>query len=140
MSIVQPWLYTTLSDRIQFYSVQHQVGEVMRIAALFAQPFMPVKAAEMLDILGVRPQHRTLQFAIWGADQHYGRPRVQGQPPVHVFPRLKELEAIRHETMEETMKRRRAEKLALREKRRRNRPASKKHIEPETEESAVARM
>jgi methionyl-tRNA synthetase len=137
---VQPWLYTTFSDRVQFYSVQHQVGEVMRIAALFAQPFMPVKAAEMLDILGVRPQHRTIHFATWGADQHYGRPRVQGQPPIHIFPKLEELEAVRNETMEETMKRRRAEKLALREKRRRNRPASKMELEPETEESRVAQI
>jgi hypothetical protein len=112
----------------------------MRIAALFAQPFMPVKAAEMLDTLGVRTQCRALHFAVWGADQHYGRPRVQGQPPVHIFPKLEELEAVRNETMEETMKRRRAEKLTLREKRRRNRPASKMEIESEAEQSAVVQI
>lgn len=119
MTMVKPWLYTpSKSDRLQFYSIQHQIGEAMRIGALFAQPFMPGKAAEMLDVLGVDIGRRDLRFALWGADMYYGRKR-QGTAPIHVFPRLEEIESGILENMEELMKRRRAEKLALREIKRR---------------------
>jgi len=90
----------------------------MRIGALFAQPFMPVKAAEILDVLGVSPARRDLRFAMWGADFYYGKPRQKGSP-VHVFPRMEEIESGETENMEELMKRRKAEKLALKEKKRR---------------------
>ena len=53
MTAVKPWLYMADDKRDKFYSVQYQVGEVMRIGALFAQPFLPAKATEILDILGV---------------------------------------------------------------------------------------
>jgi methionyl-tRNA synthetase len=69
---VKPWDYTPENDPDRFYSVQHQVGEAMRIGALFAQPFMPTKAADMLDILNVKPNNRKLRFAVWGADRTYG--------------------------------------------------------------------
>ena len=91
----------------------------MRIGALFAQPFMPVKAAEILDTLGVSPARRDLRFAMWGADFYYGKTRQNGSPPVHIFPRIEETESGETENMEELMKRRKAEKLALKEKKRR---------------------
>ena len=118
MTAVKPWLYSTKSDEKQFYSIQHQIGEAMRIGALFAQPFMPGKAAEMLDVLGVDPARRDLRFALWGADFYYGKKKRGKIAPVHVFPRLEEIESGLLENMEELMKRRRAEKLALREMKR----------------------
>lgn len=117
---MKPWLYnTTDAERLRFYSIQHQVGEVMRIGAIFAQPFMPVKAAEILDVLGVSPARRDLRFAMWGADFYYGKTRQKGAPPVHIFPRMEEIESGATENMEELMRRRKAEKLALKEKKRR---------------------
>jgi len=113
-------LYNTSdAERLRFYSVQHHVGEVMRIGALFAQPFMPVKAAEILDVLGVSPARRDLRFAMWGADFYYGKARQKGASPVHIFPRMEEIESRERENMEELMRRRKAEKLALKEKKRR---------------------
>lgn len=91
----------------------------MRVGALFAQPFMPVKAAEILDVLGVSPDRRDLRFAMWGADSYYGKPRQIGSPPAHIFPRMEEIESGEMENMEELMKRRKTEKLALKEKKRR---------------------
>jgi len=123
MTAVKPWLYGKGSgspDRMQFYSIQHQIGETMRVGALLAQPFMPVKATEMLDVLGVDPGRRDLRFALWGADFYYGRKRSpQSMGQVHMFPRLEEIESGLLENMEELMKRRRAEKLASREAKRR---------------------
>ena len=55
---------------------------------------------------------------MWGADFYYGKPRQKGAPPVHIFPRMEEIESGETENMEELMKRRKAEKLALKEKRR----------------------
>ena len=120
MTNVKPWLYNTSErERLQFYSVQHQIGEGVRIAALFAQPFMPVKAAEMLDALGVSEARRDLRFAMWGADFYYGRKKQKHTAPVHIFPRMDPEDSCATETMEELMKRRRAEKIARKEKLRR---------------------
>jgi methionyl-tRNA synthetase len=69
---VKPWTYTAESDADRFYSTQHQIGEAMRIGALFAQPFMPAKAAFILDILNVEQHKRQFQYALWGADTTYG--------------------------------------------------------------------
>src|SRR5438045_1468944 len=90
----------------------------MRIGAVFAQPFMPVKATELLDVLGVSPARRDLRFAMWGADFYYGKQRKKGTPSVNILPRMEEIESAENENMEELMKRRKAEKLALKEKRR----------------------
>ena len=134
MTAVKPWLYTpSKSDLFQFYSIQHQIGEAMRIGALFAQPFMPVKATEMLDVLGVDPARRDLRFALWGADFYYGRKKDGSTASVHVFPRLEEIESGLLENMEELMKRRRAEKLALREAKRRRYNITHQHTQSTSE-------
>jgi hypothetical protein len=88
----------------------------MRIGALFAQPFMPVKANEMLRILGVHPKRRSLRDAYWGVDTSYGRINQKKRPVPYVFPKQKDEEAPKGEPMQELMKRRRAEKIALKEK------------------------
>jgi hypothetical protein len=75
---------------------------------------MPVKAKEMLDILGVHLNRRDFHYALWGADKQYGRQRLQGAGPVHLFPRMKEDGSGPSEPMPQMMTRRRAEKLAAR--------------------------
>lgn len=76
---------------------------------------MPAKANECLDIIGVDPKRRNMTFAEWGKDRFYGRKGYKPGP--QLFPRMESpTEAgSENETMEELMKRRRAEKLAARE-------------------------
>lgn len=54
--------------------VVYNAAESLRIMGILLQPFIPEKAAELLDILGVQPRNRTLALAKVGADLHYGRP------------------------------------------------------------------
>jgi len=104
-------------DRHRFYSVQHQVGELIRIASIMALPFMPVKANETLEIIGVDLARRNMTFAEWGKDPFYGRKGDKGL--AQLFPRSLSPDEVKSETMKELMKRRRAEKLALKEELRR---------------------
>ena len=48
--------------------------ESLRISGIFLQAFIPEKAAEMLDLLGVDPAQRTLKNARLHADRTYGQP------------------------------------------------------------------
>jgi hypothetical protein len=72
---------------------------------------MPVKANEALDMIGVDAKKRNMKFAEWGADPFYGRKGGQSIP--QLFPKLTISEETSGETMEELMRRRRAEKEAL---------------------------
>jgi len=100
---------------MQFYSIQFQAAEAIRIGALLAQPFMPVKANEILEVMGVDPSRRYFTFAFWGADRQYGPSRT-GQKVHQVFPRMKEEEEEEgKESMEDLRAKRRAEKLAKRQ-------------------------
>lgn len=51
-------------------------AEAVRIAAILLQPYMPSKASEILDILGVDEARRTFEDAVFGADFTYGVSRV----------------------------------------------------------------
>jgi methionyl-tRNA synthetase len=113
VSATKPWLYVGPNEKVILSSIQHQIGEVMRIGALFAQPFMPAKAAEILDVLGVHPSRRDFRFALWGADYNYGRKRPKKVVPIYVFPRLGREEPEEGETMAELMLRRKKEKMAM---------------------------
>jgi hypothetical protein len=53
-----------------------------------AQPFMPVKASEMLDMIGIDPRRRSLQWASFAADFSYGKPNPGS--PLYLFPRLEQ--------------------------------------------------
>ena len=88
MTRVQPWLYTKPQDRKRLYFIMRRLGEILRIGAILAQPFMPVKAKQMLDALGVKPSQRYLIDAKWRADQDYGSaPRSPYYKPPTLFPR-----------------------------------------------------
>jgi methionyl-tRNA synthetase len=51
-------------------------AEAVRVAAILLQPYMPTKAREMLDILGVEEGKRGFADALVGADMSYGKPMV----------------------------------------------------------------
>lgn len=50
------------------------VAETLRNAGILLQPFMPEKAKEMLDVLGVSEGKRTFEYAGLGKDFTYGVP------------------------------------------------------------------
>lgn len=43
---------------------------------ILLQPFMPEKAAQLLDTIGVDERRRTLQHAVLGVDADYGEPNI----------------------------------------------------------------
>jgi methionyl-tRNA synthetase len=51
-------------------------AEELRIVGILLQPFMPEKAAQLLDILGVSNDRRTLKYAQPFTDFDYGTPTV----------------------------------------------------------------
>lgn len=57
------------------WTVYH-CAESLRIIGILLQPFMPEKAAQLLDTMGVDEQHRTLQHAALGVDADYGEPKI----------------------------------------------------------------
>ena len=58
-------------ERIVFYS-----AESVRIVGILLQPFMPDKASQLLDMLGVDKSRRGFDDAKIGADDSYGTPQV----------------------------------------------------------------
>lgn len=51
-------------------------AETLRIVGILLQPYMPDKAAQLLDMLGVGPTMRGLDHARLGADEQYGVSKV----------------------------------------------------------------
>ena len=54
--------------------VIYHCAEATRIVGILLLPYMPTKAAELLDRLGVSEEKRTFQHAVLGADLEYGAP------------------------------------------------------------------
>jgi hypothetical protein len=84
MDIWKPWMYKPdeADPDVRRAKVQenanpalYQVGEALRISSILLQPVIPGKAAEALDRLGVAPERRTAEYAVFGADFAYGRER-----------------------------------------------------------------
>jgi methionyl-tRNA synthetase len=48
--------------------------ELLRIICILLQPFMPEKMKLALDMLGVKPEERTLEQAVFGWEGEYGAP------------------------------------------------------------------
>ncbi|KAI5805375.1 tRNA synthetases class I (M)-domain-containing protein [Peziza echinospora] len=60
-------------------------AETLRIAGILLQPWVPGKAREMLDGLGVSAERRGFEWTAVGADVEWG---VEGGGKVQLFPRL----------------------------------------------------
>lgn len=69
---------TLISDvnRVRINRTVYHCAETLRIVGILLQPFMPSKAAELLDMMGVDPSRRTYNDAALGADFTYGTPTV----------------------------------------------------------------
>jgi methionyl-tRNA synthetase len=60
--------------------------ESLRISGIMLQPYMPDKAALLLDMLGVDEKMRGLEYARVGKDFTYGTPKVDlGKGPKGVL-------------------------------------------------------
>lgn len=51
-------------------------AEALRIVGILLQPYMPTKAAQLLDMLGVDESRRTFNDAQFEADYTYGESKV----------------------------------------------------------------
>lgn len=66
-------------------------AETLRICGILLQPYMPEKAAKLLDMLGVDGGRRTFDDAVYGADADYGTSKIElgrGGPGGTLFPPL----------------------------------------------------
>ncbi|KAH8195945.1 hypothetical protein TruAng_009894 [Truncatella angustata] len=73
-----PWNLAGKGDshKLHLQGVVYLAAESIRISGILLQPFIPGKAAEVLDRLGVDPASRTLAYARVDADATYGVSRV----------------------------------------------------------------
>lgn len=62
------------NDRVQ--RIIYNAAEACRVVGILLQPYMPGKAKELLDMLGVADSYRTFQHAAYGGDVRYGVARI----------------------------------------------------------------
>ncbi|KAI9889811.1 MAG: methionyl-tRNA synthetase [Vezdaea aestivalis] len=60
-------------DRERLDLVIFECSETLRISGILLQPFMPGKATQLLEMLGVLANRRSFKFASFGLDPQYGR-------------------------------------------------------------------
>lgn len=63
--------------KAKLHGAVYALADMLRITGILLQPFMPSKAAELLDILGVSSDRRRFQDAVFGADLLYGKGTVE---------------------------------------------------------------
>jgi methionyl-tRNA synthetase len=61
--------------RSEINSIIYHCAEATRIVGILLQPYIPAKAAQLLDMLGVDESKRTFDDARFGADYDYGVPK-----------------------------------------------------------------
>jgi methionyl-tRNA synthetase len=57
--------------------VVYLCAEALRIAGILLQPYMPEKAALLLDMLGVGAGRRSAAYAVLGTDFDYGESKTE---------------------------------------------------------------
>ncbi|KKA27867.1 hypothetical protein TD95_003246 [Thielaviopsis punctulata] len=67
---MQPWNKAHPRDKKDY--IVYQIAELVRVASIMLLPIIPDKAGEALDILDVRRDRRSMQYATAGADDDYG--------------------------------------------------------------------
>lgn len=77
-------------QQAELAGVIYILAEWLRVLGILLQPFMPGKAAEMLDSLGVSVEKRTFEYAAFGKDFSYGKPLIDLGRDVYggLFPQL----------------------------------------------------
>ena len=85
-----PWQLAKDGDRKRLNEVIYLAAESLRIIAILLQPFMPGKAADILDWLGVADDSRTFAHAELQGDLKYGTPKHSLPRGAHgnIFPPL----------------------------------------------------
>ncbi|KAF2090795.1 methionyl-tRNA synthetase [Saccharata proteae CBS 121410] len=82
LQLAEPWKYTQKLrgeivvfpvDEPPLHSTIYLCAEALRIVGILLQPWMPDKSAELLDMLSVDPQRRSIEWARPDADNTYGR-------------------------------------------------------------------
>ncbi|KAJ2904039.1 methionyl-tRNA synthetase [Zalerion maritima] len=105
MTLAEPWNLAEIPDQSLLHETIYTLAETLRISGILLQPFMPTKAAQLLDQLGVRYEARKAEHARLGTDDQYGNPlegaEVGGTSWDKLFPRL----ALEDLTTEEAIKR-----------------------------------
>ncbi|KAM3075597.1 methionyl-tRNA synthetase [Clarireedia jacksonii] len=75
LEIQKPWDLAKSSspaDEVALVRTIYDTAEAVRMMGILLQPFMPSKAGQLLDMLGVSPLRRTYDYAAVGADDSYG--------------------------------------------------------------------
>ncbi|KAI1174009.1 tRNA synthetases class I (M)-domain-containing protein [Nemania sp. FL0916] len=75
-SEMEPWATSKNGDLTTTQQTVFLTTESLRIVGILLQPFMPEKAPELLDRLGVEPDKRSFQDATLYTDTSYGTPLV----------------------------------------------------------------
>ncbi|KAI0835374.1 tRNA synthetases class I (M)-domain-containing protein [Hypoxylon sp. FL0890] len=76
LTYTAPWDAAAVGDKAAVDWAIYYAAETLRIAGILLQPFIPEKAGQALDRLGVSQDKRTLQYAEMYADDSYGTPMV----------------------------------------------------------------
>ncbi|KAI0157561.1 tRNA synthetases class I (M)-domain-containing protein [Xylariaceae sp. FL1272] len=76
-SDAEPWAKSKKGDVETVDQTIFFTAESLRIVGILLQPFIPEKAAELLDRLGVSPERRSMQDAVLFADSTYGTPLIE---------------------------------------------------------------
>jgi len=63
-------------NQLRIESIIFHCAEAVRIVGILLQPYMPTKAAQLLDMLGVDESRRTFDDARFEADYTYGVPKL----------------------------------------------------------------
>jgi methionyl-tRNA synthetase len=84
----EPWVKRK-SDPARMATVLYVTAELLRVVAIFVQPFMPAKMAELLDLLAVPADGRGFDKA---TQDHRCAAGVVLPPPAPIFPRYIEPE------------------------------------------------
>lgn len=67
---------TAAQFRTKIDCIVYYCAEATRIVGILLQPYMPAKAAQLLDMLGVDKSKRSFEDAKRGADYEYGVPKA----------------------------------------------------------------
>src|SRR3569833_496609 len=73
-------------SKAKLQQVIYNASEALRIIGILLQPFIPTKAGELLDVLGVPETNRTFEHAQLGCDFDYGV--AKSDPKINLFPPL----------------------------------------------------
>ncbi|KAI9750566.1 MAG: Mevalonate kinase [Chaenotheca gracillima] len=63
-------------DKARIDVIIYHCAETLRICGILLQPYMPNKASELLDMLGVAAENRSFSSALFNGDSQYGNSKV----------------------------------------------------------------